>query len=50
MEVGDFDDIQELLKPLADSDPALHDTLAQWVERYDLDALLALWTETDAPH
>ncbi|PQJ96259.1 hybrid sensor histidine kinase/response regulator [Chromatium okenii] len=43
VEVGDFDQIQERLKSLADSDPVLYDTLAHWADRYDLDVLMGLW-------
>jgi len=42
VDLGDFEQIHALLKPLANSDQALHDTLAHWVDRYDLDALISL--------
>ncbi|WP_304299332.1 ATP-binding protein [Chromatium okenii] len=43
VELGDFDEIHALLKPLLNSDAALYDTLAHWADQYDLDALMGLW-------
>ncbi|MBK1640389.1 hypothetical protein CKO12_00520 [Chromatium okenii] len=44
VDLGDFEQINALIKTLADRDAALYATLAHWTDQYDLDALLALWT------